>query len=59
MPKYQSVWDLPRNDLAACRAFWASRDITGEEWRIMLRLQDDPAKLEAAAKRWRRPGPRR
>lgn len=57
--RYVSVYDLPRNDIAACRAFWASREISAEDWRIMLKLQDDPAELETASKRWRRPGPRR
>lgn len=40
-----SVWDIPRNDIEACLRFWASRRITGEEWRTMLQLQDDPAEL--------------
>lgn len=52
METVATVWDLPRNDIAACRAFWDSHAITPEEWRTMLRLQDDPAELIAAAKTW-------
>lgn len=53
-PHYESVWDLPRNDIEACRQFWRDHELTGEDWRIMLRLQDDPAKLIAASERWSR-----
>jgi len=54
-PRYRTVWDLPRNDIAACYQFWLTHEITGEEWRVMLRLQDDPQRLIDAAKRWRHP----
>lgn len=52
--RYSTVWDLPRNDIAACYAFWASREITADDWRIMLKLQDHPQRLVDAAKRWAR-----
>lgn len=44
-----TVFDLPRNDLAAVRRFVAARGgvVTGEEWRVMFMLQDDPAAFEA------------
>lgn len=50
--KYESVYDLPRNDLEACRVLWQSRDITADEWRTMLLLQDDPETLVEAARGW-------
>lgn len=49
-----TVWDLPRNDIEACERFWREHDVTEEEWRAMLRLQDDPAALIEAAKGWAR-----
>lgn len=49
-----SVWDLPRNDIAACRLFWLEREVSGEEFRVMLRLQDDPTQLIVAAKLWKK-----
>lgn len=57
---YKSVWELPRNDIRAARIFWETNDITGEDWRVILRLQDDPAALIEAAKSWKkrsRPAP--
>lgn len=53
-PKIGSVYDLPRNDIPACRRFWLAHDIAGEEWRVMLKLQDDPQRLIDAAKAWAR-----
>jgi len=55
--KPQSVWDLPRNDIEACRQFLATNSVTPDQWRTMLRLQDDPDKLIAAAKTWKRDEP--
>lgn len=49
-----NVWNLPRNDIAACRAYWLEHEITPEEWRTMLMLQDNPAKLIEAAKHWKK-----
>jgi hypothetical protein len=54
-PPPTSVWDLPRNSIEACRAYWMAHDITDEDWRTMLRLQDDPTTLIASAKHWKRP----
>jgi hypothetical protein len=51
-PSIASVWDLPRNDIEACHRFWQEHRVTHEEWRTMLRLQDDPAELRAAAETW-------
>lgn len=48
------LWDIPRNDIEACRRLWMERDVTPDDWRVMLRLQDDPAQLIAAEKRWRK-----
>ncbi len=49
-----TVWDLPRNDVEACHRFWQGHEVAADEWRAMLRLQDDPAELIAAAKHWPR-----
>jgi hypothetical protein len=49
-----TVWQIPRNDIAACHTFWRARELTGEEWRVMLRLQDDPHALITASASWRR-----
>ncbi len=57
MPKYESVWDLPRNDIPACRRFWLTHEISPEEWRVMLRLPDNPQRLIAAAKAWAKKSP--
>jgi hypothetical protein len=56
-PEVRSVYDLPRNDIPACRRFWLARDIGPEEWRVMLRLQDNPQRLIDAAKAWARKSP--
>jgi hypothetical protein len=49
-----SVWDVPRNDLEAARAFYAARgQVTRDELEVLLKLQDDPAELAAEAARWR------
>lgn len=52
--KTGSVWDLPRNDVEACHKFWQAKQITGEDWRVMLRLQDDPKELIGASKKWKK-----
>ena len=51
-PSPLHVWDLPRNDLDACYRYWVEREITADEWRVMLRLQDDSTALIAASKHW-------
>jgi hypothetical protein len=50
----RTVWDLPRNDIDAVREFWLENEIGPDEWRVLLRLQDDPQKLIDAAKAWSR-----
>jgi hypothetical protein len=45
---------LPRNDVAACVAYYEARgQITAEELQAMEALQDDPAALRQAATGWR------
>jgi hypothetical protein len=43
----ESVLDVPRNDIAACRAFYKARrgKVTGEDLRVLLQLQDDDTEL--------------
>lgn len=50
----KSVWDIPRNDVAACVAFYSARKgkITAEEMSVMLRLQDDDTELLELAESW-------
>ena len=50
----ESVWDIPRNDVAACVAFYRARKgkITAEEMSVMLRLQDDDTELLRIAEKW-------
>jgi hypothetical protein len=44
--EFKNVSHLPRNDVDACRRFYAERgSITGQELRTMLHLQDDHAHL--------------
>ena len=52
MRDYATVWDLPRNSVEACHAFWLAHDVTDDDWRVMLRLQDDSHVLREAAKSW-------
>lgn len=52
MRMHMFVFDIPRNDIAACERYWREHEITGEDWRVMVLLQDDPAALIKAAKRW-------
>lgn len=50
----ESVWDLPRNDVAACVAFYRARGaVTPEEMSVMLRLQDDDRELMRIAANWK------
>lgn len=52
----KTVWDLDRNDIAACIEFHDEHpSMTSEEIRVMVKLQDDPAELMEIAKGWRRP----
>jgi hypothetical protein len=50
----KSVWDLPRNDVAACVAFYRAKGgkITAEEMQVMLRLQDDDTELMRVSVDW-------
>lgn len=43
----RTVWQVPRNDVAAARRFWRSRrgPLTTDESRVLARLQDDPTEL--------------
>lgn len=45
----RSVWTVPRNDVTAAMVFARSRGhrLTGDERRVLLRLQDDPVALAA------------
>lgn len=44
--EFPNVSSLPRNDIGACRRFYAERgEIRRQDLRTMLRLQDDPADL--------------
>jgi hypothetical protein len=50
-----SLADIPRNDLAACERYYRAHgeQITGDEWRVMWHLQDNPETFERASKSWR------
>lgn len=49
----KTIWDIDRNDIAACRAYHdALGGITSDEARVMIRLQDDPAKLKIEMRTW-------
>jgi hypothetical protein len=49
-----SVWEIPRNDVAACVAFYRARgQVTPDEMSVMLRLQDDDAELMRTAADWK------
>jgi hypothetical protein len=57
-PPPQSVWDIPRNDVAACVAYYKSRGaVSGEELSVMLKLQDDDTELLELAQAWKTSGP--
>lgn len=47
--------DVPRNDLEAAERYYRShgRRITGEEWRVLWHLQDDPRAFERSSRHWR------
>lgn len=52
----KTVWDLPRNDIAACIEYHDKHpDMTPEEIRIMVKLQDDETQLMEITKGWSRP----
>lgn len=45
--------DIPRNDVAACVAYYQERgQIRADEARVMLKLQDDPTELREVMKDW-------
>ncbi len=48
------MWELPRNDLAACEALYRRRKgrISPDEMSVMLRLQDDHTELLELALKW-------
>lgn len=48
-----SVWDIDRNDVAACVEFYRLYGVTEDEGRVMLQLQDDPAELERIMRDWK------
>jgi hypothetical protein len=46
-----SVFTVPRNDIAAARAFYEAKGhLTDDEVRVLIKLQDDPSDLRAAMK---------
>jgi hypothetical protein len=49
-----TVWELPRNDLKAAKAFYLENGarLTQDEWLVIWRTQDDPTELEAMADGW-------
>lgn len=47
-----TVWDLPRNDLAACEAYHEAHGATPDDVRVMLKLQDDPTELMRIVATW-------
>lgn len=49
------MWDIPRNDVAACVRFYEARrgTITPDEMGVMLSLQDDDSELLRIAMAWR------
>lgn len=42
------MWQIDRNDIAACLAFYEAHGATEDEWQVMLQLQDDPTSLRQA-----------
>lgn len=49
-----TVYQLPRNDVAACVAYYEARgQITTDEAQVMAMLQDDPSALAAVSHGWR------
>jgi hypothetical protein len=47
-----SVWDIPRNDIDAVREYVTTHQVSGDDWRILLKLQDDPTQLMEQSKSW-------
>lgn len=49
----KSVWDLPRNDVAACLAFVRARRgrVSEDDYEVMLMLQDDWTELRGELRR--------
>lgn len=54
--KTDSVWAVPRDDIEAARRFYRRRGarLTGDEKRVLLRLQRDPRALAAELEDWER-----
>lgn len=49
----RSVYRIPRNNVAACTAYYESRGrITRDEAQVMAMLQDDAAELRAIMQGW-------
>lgn len=47
-----TIWDIPRNDIEACRAYWLTGKATSDDLHTMMMLQDDPAELIVAMRDW-------
>lgn len=54
MKRVASLGDIPRNDLPACYAYYVhrGREITSNEFHILLLLQDDQSGLLRMASGW-------
>ncbi len=51
--KKTSVYSLPRNDLAAARAWYeANKPVDRDQVEVLCMLQDDPSELLAEAATW-------
>ena len=49
----RSVWDIDRNDIAACVEYHDANGATPDDIRTMIMLQDDPAELLAIIAGWK------
>ena len=49
-----SLADIPRNDLEAVEAFYVAQGkvLASEEYRVIWKLQDDPAAFDLMATDW-------
>ena len=54
-----SVWTLPRNDVAAARAFVLARRPSPDEMSVLLMLQDNPSELLAELEKLQATDPKR
>jgi TfoX/Sxy family transcriptional regulator of competence genes len=48
------IGQVPRNDLTAAEAYYRAkgRHLTIDQWRLLWRLQDDPANFEELSRDW-------